>query len=85
MTLDKEIFYWHLRKTKTSEWLNYSHFQVGTNGKVIGIDHIKELVDDSINNVRKDDPMLLSSGRVQLVGKYQKNFENFLSGEFLFS
>ncbi|EHB10444.1 Protein-L-isoaspartate(D-aspartate) O-methyltransferase [Heterocephalus glaber] len=40
---------------------------VGCNGKVIGIDHIKELVDDSINNVRKDDPTLLSSGRVQLV------------------
>nr|KAF6507070.1 protein-L-isoaspartate (D-aspartate) O-methyltransferase [Rousettus aegyptiacus] len=40
---------------------------VGASGKVIGIDHIKELVDDSINNVRKDDPMLLSSGRVQLV------------------
>nr|XP_008514884.1 PREDICTED: protein-L-isoaspartate(D-aspartate) O-methyltransferase isoform X2 [Equus przewalskii] len=40
---------------------------VGPTGKVVGIDHIKELVDDSINNVRKDDPMLLSSGRVQLV------------------
>uniref|UniRef100_A0A8C9AF74 Protein-L-isoaspartate(D-aspartate) O-methyltransferase n=1 Tax=Prolemur simus TaxID=1328070 RepID=A0A8C9AF74_PROSS len=40
---------------------------VGSSGKVIGIDHIKELVDDSINNVRKDDPTLLSSGRVQLV------------------
>ncbi|XP_008004867.2 protein-L-isoaspartate(D-aspartate) O-methyltransferase isoform X1 [Chlorocebus sabaeus] len=40
---------------------------VGCTGKVIGIDHIKELVDDSINNVRKDDPTLLSSGRVQLV------------------
>uniref|UniRef100_A0A2I2ZBV4 Protein-L-isoaspartate(D-aspartate) O-methyltransferase n=1 Tax=Gorilla gorilla gorilla TaxID=9595 RepID=A0A2I2ZBV4_GORGO len=40
---------------------------VGYTGKVIGIDHIKELVDDSINNVRKDDPTLLSSGRVQLV------------------
>ncbi|XP_007941397.1 protein-L-isoaspartate(D-aspartate) O-methyltransferase [Orycteropus afer afer] len=40
---------------------------VGSTGKVIGIDHIKELVDDSINNVRKDDPLLLSSGRVQLV------------------
>ncbi|XP_006872129.1 PREDICTED: protein-L-isoaspartate(D-aspartate) O-methyltransferase isoform X3 [Chrysochloris asiatica] len=40
---------------------------VGSSGKVIGIDHIKELVDDSVNNVRKDDPLLLSSGRVQLV------------------
>uniref|UniRef100_A0A7N5JB32 Protein-L-isoaspartate(D-aspartate) O-methyltransferase n=1 Tax=Ailuropoda melanoleuca TaxID=9646 RepID=A0A7N5JB32_AILME len=40
---------------------------VGSSGKVIGIDHIKELVEDSVNNVRKDDPLLLSSGRVQLV------------------
>nr|XP_038957960.1 protein-L-isoaspartate(D-aspartate) O-methyltransferase isoform X2 [Rattus norvegicus] len=40
---------------------------VGHSGKVIGIDHIKELVDDSITNVKKDDPMLLSSGRVRLV------------------
>ncbi|XP_048210235.1 protein-L-isoaspartate(D-aspartate) O-methyltransferase isoform X3 [Perognathus longimembris pacificus] len=40
---------------------------VGHSGKVIGIDHIKELVDDSINNVRKDDSTLLSTGRVQLV------------------
>lgn len=47
-------------------------FQVGQSGKVIGIDHIKELVDDSINNVKKDDPMLLSSGRVRLVGEYRK-------------
>lgn len=43
--------------------------QVGPKGKVIGIDHIKELVDDSINNVKKDDPSLITSGRVTLVGK----------------
>uniref|UniRef100_A0ACB8GBX9 Protein-L-isoaspartate(D-aspartate) O-methyltransferase n=2 Tax=Sphaerodactylus townsendi TaxID=933632 RepID=A0ACB8GBX9_9SAUR len=40
---------------------------VGPKGQVVGIDHIKELVDDSINNVRKDDPSLQSSGRVKLV------------------
>ncbi|XP_072499787.1 protein-L-isoaspartate(D-aspartate) O-methyltransferase isoform X2 [Notamacropus eugenii] len=40
---------------------------VGATGKVIGIDHIKELVDDSISNVKKDDPTFLSSGRVKLV------------------
>ncbi|XP_001381173.3 protein-L-isoaspartate(D-aspartate) O-methyltransferase [Monodelphis domestica] len=40
---------------------------VGATGKVIGIDHIKELVDDSISNVKKDDPAFLSSGRVKLV------------------
>nr|XP_061806550.1 protein-L-isoaspartate(D-aspartate) O-methyltransferase-like isoform X2 [Nerophis lumbriciformis] len=39
---------------------------VGPEGKVIGIDHIKELVDDSINNVKKDDPSLITSGRVTL-------------------
>ncbi|KAI5094392.1 protein-L-isoaspartate(D-aspartate) O-methyltransferase isoform X1 [Silurus meridionalis] len=41
---------------------------VGPKGKVIGIDHIKELVDDSINNVKKDDPTLISSGRINLLG-----------------
>ncbi|CAM5142986.1 unnamed protein product [Natator depressus] len=40
---------------------------VGLQGRVVGIDHIKELVDDSINNVKKDDPTLLSSGRVKLI------------------
>ncbi|XP_040206483.1 protein-L-isoaspartate(D-aspartate) O-methyltransferase isoform X4 [Rana temporaria] len=40
---------------------------VGPKGQVVGIDHIKELVDDSVNNVKKDDPALLSSGRVKLI------------------
>lgn len=40
---------------------------VGPRGRVVGIDHIKELVDDSINNVKKDDPTLLSSERVKLI------------------
>ncbi|XP_015265640.1 PREDICTED: protein-L-isoaspartate(D-aspartate) O-methyltransferase [Gekko japonicus] len=40
---------------------------VGPKGRVVGIDHIKELVDESINNVRKDDPSLQSSGRVKLI------------------
>ncbi|XP_044024279.1 protein-L-isoaspartate(D-aspartate) O-methyltransferase isoform X1 [Siniperca chuatsi] len=40
---------------------------VGPKGKVIGIDHIKELVDDSITNVKKDDPSLITSGRVKLI------------------
>lgn len=43
--------------------------QVGPKGKVIGIDHIKELVDESITNVKKDDPSLITSGRVKLIGK----------------
>uniref|UniRef100_UPI00398EE759 protein-L-isoaspartate(D-aspartate) O-methyltransferase n=1 Tax=Pristiophorus japonicus TaxID=55135 RepID=UPI00398EE759 len=37
---------------------------VGANGRVVGIDHIKELINDSITNVKKDDPSLLSSGRI---------------------
>ncbi|KAM9553370.1 protein-L-isoaspartate(D-aspartate) O-methyltransferase-like isoform 2-T2 [Salvelinus alpinus] len=40
---------------------------VGPKGKVIGIDHIKELVDDSITNVKKDDPSLITSGRIKLI------------------
>uniref|UniRef100_A0A8C4N2J5 Protein-L-isoaspartate O-methyltransferase n=1 Tax=Eptatretus burgeri TaxID=7764 RepID=A0A8C4N2J5_EPTBU len=40
---------------------------VGLTGKVVGIDHIQELVDSSIKNVQKDDPELLSSGRMKLV------------------
>lgn len=47
--------------------------QVGPEGKVVGIDHIKELVDDAINNVKKDDPSLITSGRVTLKGKTRAN------------
>ncbi|XP_077408007.1 protein-L-isoaspartate(D-aspartate) O-methyltransferase [Vanacampus margaritifer] len=39
---------------------------VGPKGKVVGIDHIKDLVDDALNNVKKDDPSLITSGRVVL-------------------
>lgn len=48
--------------------LSLHALQVGPKGKVIGIEHIKELVDDSINNVKKDDPSLITSGRVKLIG-----------------
>lgn len=48
----------------------------------MGIDHIKELVDDSVNNVKKDDPALLSSGRVKLLGKCEIFFTSFLSLPF---
>lgn len=68
--------------------------QVGPKGKVIGIDHIKELVDDSINNVKKDDPSLITSGRVKLIGKtsrmkalylcfFQQTFVGFEEGLLL--
>lgn len=54
--------------------------QVGPKGKVIGIDHIKELVDDSISNVKKDDPSLITSGRVKLIGKMSlmKRYRHFV-------
>lgn len=42
---------------------------MGEKGRVIGIDHIKGLVDFSIANVKKDKPWLLESGRVKLMGK----------------
>ncbi|XP_064421134.1 l-isoaspartyl protein carboxyl methyltransferase, like isoform X1 [Latimeria chalumnae] len=40
---------------------------VGTNGKVVGIEHIKQLVYESIQNVKSDDPNLISTGRVKLI------------------
>ncbi len=46
-------------------------FQVGKAGKVVGIDHIKELVDFSRDNIQKDHPELLESGQVELVGELQ--------------
>uniref|UniRef100_A0A3P9A9C5 Protein-L-isoaspartate O-methyltransferase n=1 Tax=Esox lucius TaxID=8010 RepID=A0A3P9A9C5_ESOLU len=40
---------------------------VGPTGKVVGIEHIDELVETSMRNVRADNPELLSSGRIKLV------------------
>ena len=40
---------------------------VGPSGKVVGIDHIQQLVDWSISNVQKNHQDLLESGRVKLV------------------
>ncbi|XP_069574292.1 l-isoaspartyl protein carboxyl methyltransferase, like isoform X1 [Brachyistius frenatus] len=39
----------------------------GLNGRVVGIEHIDELVQMSKRNVQADDPELLSSGRIRLV------------------
>ncbi|XP_054909499.1 l-isoaspartyl protein carboxyl methyltransferase, like isoform X2 [Poeciliopsis prolifica] len=39
----------------------------GPTGRVIGIEHIEELVQKSIENVQNDDSELLSSGRIRLV------------------
>ncbi|XP_071894761.1 protein-L-isoaspartate(D-aspartate) O-methyltransferase isoform X1 [Anas platyrhynchos] len=40
---------------------------MGPTGKAVGVEHIRELVNESIRNVQEDDPTLLSSGRVKLV------------------
>ncbi|XP_047013378.2 l-isoaspartyl protein carboxyl methyltransferase, like isoform X1 [Ictalurus punctatus] len=40
---------------------------VGPTGKVVGIDHIAELVQASVKNVQADELELLTSGRVKLV------------------
>ncbi|CAJ0933022.1 unnamed protein product [Ranitomeya imitator] len=42
---------------------------VGVTGKVVGIEHIEQLVLDSLQNVQQDDPELLSTGRIKFVGK----------------
>lgn len=45
---------------------------LGEKGKAIGIDHIPELVEKSIENVRKDNPELLNSQRIILESKCLK-------------
>ncbi|XP_072220903.1 l-isoaspartyl protein carboxyl methyltransferase, like [Leuresthes tenuis] len=40
---------------------------MGPSGRVVGIEHIDELVQKSIKNVQADDPELLSSGRIKLI------------------
>ncbi|CAG7816767.1 unnamed protein product [Allacma fusca] len=40
---------------------------VGPSGKAVGIEHMPELVAASIENVKKDQPQLLESGRVKLI------------------
>lgn len=45
----------------------YSILKVGPEGKVVGIEHIKELVDMSRKNIQKDRPDLLESQRIILV------------------
>lgn len=43
---------------------------VGPSGVVYGVDHIKNLVDQSIVNITNDCKDLLNSGRVKITGKY---------------
>lgn len=55
---------------------------LGENGKAVGIDHIPELVEKSIQNVRKDNPQLLNSQRVIFEGKsFRYIFIKFPSNE----
>lgn len=42
---------------------------VGHRGTVFGVDHIRELVEQSRKSIHRDNPELLSSGRVKLFGK----------------
>lgn len=39
------------------------------NGRVVGIEHQPELVNQSKKNINNDDPNLLSSGRLIIIGK----------------
>lgn len=48
---------------------------VGENGRVVGIDVVPQLVEESIKNMNKDDPALLQSGRVTLEGTCVKKTE----------
>lgn len=41
---------------------------VGPTGKVIGVEHIPELIEASLRNISKGNKDLLDSGRVRIVG-----------------
>ena len=43
--------------------------QVGETGKVYGIDHIDQLVKDSIANIKRGNPELLEKDRVKVICK----------------
>ncbi|XP_020285312.1 protein-L-isoaspartate(D-aspartate) O-methyltransferase-like isoform X2 [Pseudomyrmex gracilis] len=44
-------------------------FMVGPRGRVIGVEHIPELIEISTRNVREDNPHFLKEGRIKFVGK----------------
>jgi protein-L-isoaspartate(D-aspartate) O-methyltransferase len=56
---------------------------VSPNGKAIGIDHIEELVDFSRQNILQDQPQLLSSGVLELIGSFIATFSLSLSPSIL--
>ena len=50
---------------------------VGKTGKVVGIEHIPELVDQSKRNIKRGNSDLLESGQVVLVvGDGRQGYEN---------
>ena len=51
-------------------------YQLGEKGKAVGIDHVKGLVEMSIANIQQDQPDLLSSNRVELVGNSFYDFDD---------
>lgn len=42
--------------------------KVGESGIAVGIDHIPELVNMSVENIRRDQPDLIESNRVKMLG-----------------
>lgn len=44
-------------------------FMVGSRGRVIGIEHIPELIEISTRNVREDNPHFLKESRIKFVGE----------------
>lgn len=48
----------------------------------MGIDHIENLVNMSIENIKKDQPGLIESGQIKLIGKNQLDIMFFSSEKF---
>lgn len=46
---------------------------LGSNGLAVGIEHIPELKAFAEENIQRDHPELLKSGRIELVGNYLLN------------
>jgi len=51
---------------------------VGARGRVIGIEHIPELIEISARNVREDNPHFLKEGRIKFVGELQTLLSTFV-------
>ena len=55
---------------------------MGLSGKVFGIDHIKQLVDKSVQNIKKGNSDLLTSGVVQMLSRYCFSFLVLVESRF---